>query len=372
MEISLCMIVKNEESVLGNCLSSVCDLVDEIIIVDTGSTDATREIASRYTDKIFLFEWVDDFSAARNYSFSRASKDYCMWLDADDIITEENRTLFMDMKRTVGPEYDVVIMPYHYRTDANLKGKPAITLMRERIVRRSAGFSWENQIHEYLDIKGKAYICKAAVTHTRKHNSSDRNYALIERLAKKEGADLRIIYYYAGELCCRGFTDEAISQFEKFFGFGGGSSTYCYDACFMLHKLYLDKKQYDKALKISLEHIEACIGRSEFCCQIGFFYAKIMKDTSEAVYWFELAAKRPYPDALNSPVEEIYYYLIPYRELGRLYMVQERYEEALECLNKALAFDGNNREVHGLIEKVYTVLFCEGKKNIVNSMLKKI
>ncbi|MDE6896493.1 MAG: glycosyltransferase family 2 protein, partial [Lachnospiraceae bacterium] len=84
--ISLCMIVKNEEAVLGRCLDSVKDAVDEIIIVDTGSSDRTKEIAAEYTDKIYDFEWVNDFSAARNEAFSKAEMDYCMWLDADDIL----------------------------------------------------------------------------------------------------------------------------------------------------------------------------------------------------------------------------------------------------------------------------------------------
>lgn len=72
--ISLCMIVKNEESVLARCLDSIADLMDEIIIVDTGSTDHTKEIAANYTDKIFDFDWKSDFSAARNYSFPRQRK----------------------------------------------------------------------------------------------------------------------------------------------------------------------------------------------------------------------------------------------------------------------------------------------------------
>ena len=70
IEISLCMIVKNEEKILTRCLDSVADLVDEIVIVDTGSTDATKKIAANYTDKIYDFTWVDDFSAARNFAFS--------------------------------------------------------------------------------------------------------------------------------------------------------------------------------------------------------------------------------------------------------------------------------------------------------------
>ena len=84
--ISLCMIVRNEEKVLARCLESVRGCVDEIIIVDTGSSDGTKEIAARFTDKIYDFEWIDDFSAARNYSFEQATGDYLLWLDADDVL----------------------------------------------------------------------------------------------------------------------------------------------------------------------------------------------------------------------------------------------------------------------------------------------
>ena len=74
ISISLCMIVKNEEKILSRCLDSVADLVDEIIIADTGSADATKEIARKYTKHIYDFKWTDDFSEARNFVFSKATK----------------------------------------------------------------------------------------------------------------------------------------------------------------------------------------------------------------------------------------------------------------------------------------------------------
>ena len=94
ISISLCMIVKNEEDVLARCLDSAAPIADEIIIVDTGSEDKTTEIALSYTDKVYRFKWCDDFAAARNFSFSKATMEYCMWLDADDVITEDNLKLF--------------------------------------------------------------------------------------------------------------------------------------------------------------------------------------------------------------------------------------------------------------------------------------
>ena len=78
--VSLCMIVKNEAEVLARCLESAAGLVDEIILVDTGSTDGTKEVAARFTDRIYEFAWEDDFAAARNYAFSLAERETaCGW-----------------------------------------------------------------------------------------------------------------------------------------------------------------------------------------------------------------------------------------------------------------------------------------------------
>ena len=87
--LSLCMIVRNEEAALPNCLASAQGLIDELIVVDTGSTDRTVEIAQRFGAKVYHFEWIDDFSAARNESIKHATGDWILWLDADDIFPEK-------------------------------------------------------------------------------------------------------------------------------------------------------------------------------------------------------------------------------------------------------------------------------------------
>lgn len=86
MKLSLCTIVKNEADQLADFLESIHSAVDEIILVDTGSTDATRKIAQRYGCKIFSFPWIDDFSAARNFSIDQASGEWALILDPDERI----------------------------------------------------------------------------------------------------------------------------------------------------------------------------------------------------------------------------------------------------------------------------------------------
>lgn len=87
--LSVCMIVKNEEEVLSRCLASAVQFSDEVVVVDTGSVDKTKEIARQYTEKVYDFAWQDDFAQARNFAFSKGTCDYLMWLDADDVVTPE-------------------------------------------------------------------------------------------------------------------------------------------------------------------------------------------------------------------------------------------------------------------------------------------
>ena len=101
--VSLTMIAKNEQDHLPKCLESVRRLFDEIVVVDTGSTDRTKEIAREFGAKVFDFVWIDDFAAARNEALSHATCDYAFWLDADDVLEpaerEKLRALFAGLTR---------------------------------------------------------------------------------------------------------------------------------------------------------------------------------------------------------------------------------------------------------------------------------
>lgn len=88
MDFSFCIIVKNEEKRIARCLAPLKDTGMEVIVVDTGSTDGTLSIAKNYTSKIFRFDWINDFSAARNYAMSQASHDHILFLDADEYVEE--------------------------------------------------------------------------------------------------------------------------------------------------------------------------------------------------------------------------------------------------------------------------------------------
>lgn len=181
ISISLCMIVKNEEDVLGRCLESVKDAVDEIIIVDTGSEDKTKDVAGRYTDQVYDFIWRDDFSAARNFALSKGHKNYLMWLDADDVISEENRQKLKELKVVLTPDVDVVMMPYAVAFDES--GRSTFSYYRERLVKNHSGFCFLGRVHEVIPPRGKIHYADILIEHRKeKEGDGSRNLRIYEEM----------------------------------------------------------------------------------------------------------------------------------------------------------------------------------------------
>lgn len=102
MEISACIIAKNEEKNIARCLDSIKSFVDEIIVVDTGSTDSTIEIAKSFDSKVFNFTWNNDFSAARNYAIDHATKDWILIIDCDEVVCDDSKDLIKDLSDAKG------------------------------------------------------------------------------------------------------------------------------------------------------------------------------------------------------------------------------------------------------------------------------
>ena len=214
--ISLCMIVKDEEMHIARCLESVADLVDEIIVVDTGSSDRTVEIASQYTTNIYFYPWREDFSEARNYSFSKASMEFCMWMDADDILEETEKDKFLQLKQTLSSDVDMVMMKYNTAFDED--GKPSFSYFRERWIRNCSEYRWVGAVHEVISPSGNIVYSDIAVSH-KKINAGDpdRNLKIYQKaLAEGKTLEPRQQYYYGRELYYHKQYEEAVSVLEQF------------------------------------------------------------------------------------------------------------------------------------------------------------
>lgn len=294
---SLCIIAKNEEKTLLRCLESVKGIFDEIIIVDTGSTDGTKLTARRYTDKVYDFEWVYDFSAARNYAFSKAEHEYAMWLDADDVIPNEYRgalsKTLSELSGDTGAKAkpDMVYMEYCVGFDE--AGRVTLAYDRERIIRLDCGARFQGAIHEAIPPVGTAARSDAKVYHMGKQNrDKNRNIEIFERLLKsKKAFSPRERYYYARELSLHGRTLEAVGCYDQCIRDRDCWVENKISACCEAAQLWLDAKDRAAAKKYLVKSFEFAPPRADACCMMGYIFLE-EGSLDAAKFWYELAPSR--------------------------------------------------------------------------------
>jgi glycosyltransferase involved in cell wall biosynthesis len=291
--ISLCMIVRDEEGTLARCLDSVKGLVDEVVIVDTGSIDRTKEIALEYTSNVYDFEWIDDFAAARNFSFSKATGEYILWLDADDVLLEDAREGFKTLKEGLDRKFDAVSMPYHLTMDVN--GKPSYSSRRNRLVKRERNFQWFGKVHEYLAVYGEILSSDVGITHKKEKEWTNRNLKIYENaVAKGEELSPRDVLYYANECLDNGKHEKAISLYEKFLADKKGWIEDNINAAGKLGDCYAKLEMWDKAIEACTKSFQYDVPRGEICTRLGNIYMTQEK-YKEAIYWYETATQVPIP-----------------------------------------------------------------------------
>jgi glycosyltransferase involved in cell wall biosynthesis len=139
------MIVKNESANIDDSLVCFASFADEIIIVDTGSTDNTKELASRFTSKVYDFKWIDDFSAARNFALSKAGRTYQLWVDADDRITGENQDHIRSLK-----SYFDGRKAFYFKLENHHVDAPPSSCMQLRCVPITENVRFEGRVHEQI------------------------------------------------------------------------------------------------------------------------------------------------------------------------------------------------------------------------------
>ena len=216
MRLSVCMIVKNEEGVLDRCLSAASQIADELIIVDTGSEDGTKEIAGRYTSLIYDYPWHDSFCDARNYSFEKAGGDYLMWLDADDVIDDENIDRILRLKEAAFEDADVVFTIHRNYSETGLTSY----WFRDRFFRKSLHPIWTSDVHEAIQIdKSWRVIEREDITilHKKEYFPDDgRNLRIFDRILRenKEFGDHDKVNL-CGELVCDERYEEACGLYRE-------------------------------------------------------------------------------------------------------------------------------------------------------------
>ena len=294
--VSLCMIVKNEEKILARCLDSVADLCEEIIIVDTGSVDRTKEIARNYTEAIYDFDWIDDFSAARNFAFSKATQEYIYSCDADEVLDEKNRQRFRMLKEAMLPQIEIVQMKYgnqlQFDTVYNFDEE-----YRPKLFKRLREFVWVEPVHETVRLDPVVCDSDIVITHLPEKNHASRDIANFHKhTAAGYRLPPRLHNMYARELLMAGDKDE-LAEAAEFFRQSAADQTRSGDelmeACCVLAKAARLNRNATEFMKYTSKALVSgsC---SEICCELGAFY-EAEKDFQEAEIWYYNAVYETQP-----------------------------------------------------------------------------
>jgi glycosyltransferase involved in cell wall biosynthesis len=284
---SLCMIVKNEEKVLARCLDTIADLMDEIIIVDTGSTDRTKEIAARYTSQVYDYTWRGDFADARNFASSKATKEYIYTADADEVLDETNRERLSQLKQVLLPEVEIVQMVYcndlgDTNTTANFDRE-----LRPKLYRRVRSFTWIEPIHETLRLDPVVFDSDIEVLHRPETNHAQRD---LERLQKLQSQGIllsdKLHHMYAMELFIAGTDRDFLEAEESFLATMERESTpdRIQEALCVLTRIYRLKKDSHHFMMYAMKGM-ALGGCAELCCELGAYYESV-GEYGEAATWY--------------------------------------------------------------------------------------
>lgn len=340
---SLAMIVRNAEPQLGQLLDEAAVVCDELIVVDTGSTDETRTVAAEHGAKVFEFEWIDDFAAARNASFEHCTGRWILWLDADDRLPSEAQQGFLRLKEHLrnASEVNTVMIPYRIHFSSSDPTMCTFSFDRERVLRRSTGPRWAGPVHECIEYAAPALRWPDAWVEHRPLSEDlpekvDRNLRILQRAVAEGDRSSRTLFYLGNELRDHERWDEALLAYEEYLevAVAGGSVVWERYAATLSMAVCAEMLNRDDQ-KLSLLHAAAQLDstRAEAFLRLGLhFYNR--REWLRAVPYFSAASSLPRP--ADGFIDDIAYTWAPWDYLSICHSELGMYEEALGETVKAL------------------------------------
>lgn len=345
--VALCMIVKNEEAFLGKCLQSVSPLVDEMIVVDTGSADRTVEIAKGCGAGVYHFKWCDDYSQARNFCIRQAKCDWILIMDADEVVAEEDlpkirRLLtdeYIDGYRFILRNYEndrtlanIVLNPHDYEEGEGYFGFIPSSLIR--LFRRDRAVFFSGAVHETLDYSFKRSCLTQKSTDIPIHHygkvlapsqikmKRELYRELGEKRVRENPDDVAAVKGLSDQYLETGMYQETLDLLESKIGLAPDNPELHFNlarACDALNMTGKAMKEYIAAMKLNPAHIGAYNN-------LALIYSK----------------RENYPEAvkvLKTGIEKGGAYPVLYHNLGNVYGILEDYDQALHAYKKALEID---------------------------------
>lgn len=345
MLLSVCMIVKNEEKMLEKTLVPLAKAADEIILVDTGSTDGTKDVAKRFGARIHEFAWIDDFSAARNESLKHAQGEWIIWVDGDEYIKEEY--LFALKSFLEKAKKDIYALPVYECEQGKLEG--STHYFRNKVLRNHQGYHFERPINEQLRYKNgeglKEVECLVGIkiAHWGKTLAKDmmqkkveRNIKMFEEAAKKHPNDLIYHFLLAQNYYKIRDYEKAIEEYSRVVEIDPKNNLAVPSYTRMGHML-LEQGQnhkalaaFEKALSLNPEYAEALNLKATVFMHL--------KNFNKAIETLKKVLSLKIPAVSQTSINQSHYTYLPNFILGNIYLFSKRPEEAREAFVKAYEY----------------------------------
>ena len=340
--IGVALIVKNVEQTIKQCIDSFAEDVDQIIVVGAGeSTDKTPEILSELQEQykhleLYDFEWIDDFSAARNFSFSKLTTDFLLWVDGDDVVYQAE-----NLKRLANeaqPNVGAIWFPYHYAIDEF--GSPTTIYERERLLRASCGWVWKSRLHETVSPLSPCQHVRTdevIILHNHKAGADrgERNFRILNLMMQEDPNDKRVWLYMGHQhFACQNWMDSA-QWYLKFGSDKGAIPIERYQALCYCSKAMREMKD-TQAIEVALMALEIYPQYKDAYLELAHCYL-VFGDIDKAIHYAmmsdvkELIQEPPHIIFIN-PLE---YTFNKYALLSECYLKKGDFQTSLHYLNLA-------------------------------------
>jgi tetratricopeptide (TPR) repeat protein len=361
--ISLCMIVKNEERFLTECLRSVRDVVDEINVVDTGSTDRTIEIAREFGADVVLRVWRNDFGWARNESLALATRRWTLVLDADEEIAPESLALLRALRETPADLTGVYVRIQNLVDDAS-GAASTMTHVLARIFPTTPRIRYRNVIHESVVVDGGEHLHSVMSPILIRHKGytaammdgrakNERNKPLLERAIKEAAGDAFSWFNFGISAIVAGDFESGIEALERMFAMPGPQRAFFPIGYVMLASAYADgRKDVERGIAILDDGLTHCPGhpnvvftRAHLLAQLGRY--------DEARDEYDAVMAGAFNAAQHSMVDdEIWTWKAPLN-VATTYVKEKRFTEAVPWFERAFASKPDSTLLRGLMASAY-------------------
>lgn len=390
--ISVCMIVKDEEQFLDNCLKSIKDIADEIIIIDTGSQDKTVDIAKKYTDKIYFHPWQDSFSEARNHYFEYATGDWILQIDADEELVKKDMPEVL--KAVKNPDIDAIMVQIisSFRQGEN-EGRHNV----ERIFRNNGIIHYEGRVHNRLvgyknpkiyhihfmhygyDLKDEElsekkyqrrisllkkdieedpsnplpyhYLSCCYLPHNLFHKTLETGLKAIE-LSEKQNNKNQIYLWTRYNISTAYYK---LNEFEKAESMALSAikiDARHIDSHYILTLIYFNRGQWDKVLEHGREHLQLCKKIIKNPENFGTLMTNTLNETWNTqiltgISYLEKNLSSDADKSFKSAVSEAPEPFLPLRAIGIYYYNKNQWSKAHEYLKKASEINDSDQTIKG-------------------------